>query len=484
MSKKYFGIDIESNAVSLVVLEAGIKTSTITTALRIPLTDPEDRTSAVTEALRQMIGDTGGGVSCAVSIPPQWVSYRNIQVPFKNRKKISQILPFELEPTLPFPIDELALDFSIIKSAAAGELTDLITATTEKSKIEDTLDILGAVTIQPEMVLPGGYATALCLIQGDEMAGDWLFLDVGDKNGTVILGQDNAIGFMRTFRISNAQSGRLSSITTNIRQSIGAYEASLNLNFEPGVMWISGVGIENGNEMAAGLTESFKIPVHPLDLAAVDLFSISAESNVEWQPLAINNALALALAARQDLGGMNFHRRAGFRENIFTEYKSNILATGALLLLVLAMVGFNFFQESRSLSKQVDHLDQQMAAVYRASFPDADIVDPLKQMQQKVAELKQAAGLSGGKTGNQIRVIDLLGAISKQIPDSIDVEVTRLVIGSEQILMDGETANFESVDKMKNNLEQIEYFNNITITSANLKKDGSTVRFKFKIPYG
>lgn len=483
MSKKYFGIDIEKSAVSLVILEAGIKTNTITTALRMPLQDSEDRNAAVAETIRQWVGDVNGGISCAASIPSAWVSYRNFQLPFKIRKKISQILPMELEPTLPFPMEELALDFSIVKNPDGGELTDLITATTEKGHIEETLDILGAVNIQPEMIAPGSYATALCLIQGTELPAHWLFLDVGVRDGTVILGHGAAICFMRTFRLSANQAERLGPITTNIRQSIGAYEAGLNLSFDPQVMWISGAGLEHGGDAAAGLAESLKFPVHPLNLAADEQFAIPAESNVDWQPLALNNALALALAARQDLSGLNFHRRTGLSENIFSEYKHNIFATAGLLVLVLAMMAFNFSLESSSLTRQIQQIDQQMEAVYRASFPDAKVVDPLQQMRQKVGNLKQESGAKGD-TSSQIRVIDLLSEISKQIPDSIDVEVTRLVIGSEQILMDGETDNFNSVDEMKNRLEQIEYFDTVTITSANLKKDGSKVRFKFKIPYG
>ena len=43
------------------------------------------------QALKEIVEDAGGsGVSCAVSIPPEWVSYRNVQLPF-NGTQMTQI---------------------------------------------------------------------------------------------------------------------------------------------------------------------------------------------------------------------------------------------------------------------------------------------------------------------------------------------------------------------------------------------------------
>ncbi|MEZ4550723.1 MAG: hypothetical protein R2874_09675 [Desulfobacterales bacterium] len=57
------------------------------------------------------------GAETIASVPPKFISYRNFQVPFKDRKKIRQVLPFELEPVLPFAVDDLIIDFQIIHPA-------------------------------------------------------------------------------------------------------------------------------------------------------------------------------------------------------------------------------------------------------------------------------------------------------------------------------------------------------------------------------
>jgi len=49
--------------------------------------------------------------------PGVFFSSRNLQVPFSNPKKIRMVLPFEIEPHLPFQAEDLAIDFSILALA-------------------------------------------------------------------------------------------------------------------------------------------------------------------------------------------------------------------------------------------------------------------------------------------------------------------------------------------------------------------------------
>ncbi len=131
--------------------------------------------------------------------------------------------------------------------------------------------------------------------------------------------------------------------------------------------------------------------------------------------------------------------------------------------------------------RALDRIDQQIMAVYKATFPDAKrIVDPYREMQINVQEAKKSAVIQS-TAGPHIRSIDILNSISQRIPDKIKVDVTRLVISPENILISGNTDDFKSVDDIKVNLEQIEYFKKVTIASSNLDRTGNGIRFQLKV---
>jgi Tfp pilus assembly protein PilN len=86
-----------------------------------------------------------------------------------------------------------------------------------------------------------------------------------------------------------------------------------------------------------------------------------------------------------------------------------------------------------------------------------------------------------GKTDKHIRTIDILNNISKLIPKETDVKLTRLVIGEESVQISGNTDTFNSVDDIKSRLEQVNFFQKITISSANINKSDKRVQFKLQV---
>ena len=97
MSGKILGLDIRSDAVSAVLLTGTNKGTAIEAYAYVPISESTDFESDLAEALKTVVEkiDAAGAV-VAASFPAEQISYRNIQVPFKESKKIRQILSFEL----------------------------------------------------------------------------------------------------------------------------------------------------------------------------------------------------------------------------------------------------------------------------------------------------------------------------------------------------------------------------------------------------
>jgi len=148
MTRKILGLDIRHDAVSAVLVQNSIKENVIESYESVPIPDQQDFESGMAASLETIVEKMNiSGSICVASFPADQISYRNIQVPFKGLKKISKILPFELEPTIPFPVDDLIIDFYTLPLSDHNDHTDLIAAAVEKSKLQLYLGILDSFGI-------------------------------------------------------------------------------------------------------------------------------------------------------------------------------------------------------------------------------------------------------------------------------------------------------------------------------------------------
>jgi Tfp pilus assembly protein PilN len=178
---------------------------------------------------------------------------------------------------------------------------------------------------------------------------------------------------------------------------------------------------------------------------------------------------------------LNFRRGPLALQGRWLEYKSALLRTAALLLLVAFLGFFQLYTDIRALGREVDRLDSEARAVFTETFPEVTrIVDPVQQMRVKIQELRKQPDLVGALENGKLK-IDLLQALSRRIPANIDVEITRLVIAPDSMSIGGNTSSFNAVNEVKSLLEKDPLFRSVTISSANLEKSGERVNFKLRI---
>ena len=131
--------------------------------------------------------------------------------------------------------------------------------------------------------------------------------------------------------------------------------------------------------------------------------------------------------------------------------------------------------------RQIDRVNRQITGIFKETFPEVKRVgDPFRQMQSKVKEFQNNTEFQTTST-SQILSIDILNNISKSISESITVDISRMVISPENVIITGTTDTFEAVDEIKNKLEQIDAFKKVTISSSNKGRSGNEVRFQMKV---
>jgi general secretion pathway protein L len=481
MSRKILGLDIREQSIAAVLLDSGFKGSQVIGQAFFPIPESEDgedqglgkAIEAVVEKLKP------AGAACVLGIPATFVSFRNLSLPFHDLKKIRQILPFELEPSLPLPVEELIFDFEAVKRDGHQ---DLLAFAARRDRIQFYLDTLSAANLNPVGIMPGGYAAARFISTMTSDSGDFLLIDTGENNHSVYAVCSGNVRMVRSLPVASGSNPALHNLETRLRQTFTAAGESLGIGIDPSVVFATGPQ----NELLTGVNGAITL----LDLPVKSIEGIRSFPKLKgvtdtpvWETGCLDIALALALMETEAVSGVNFSTRRSTFQHYWSEYRSSIIFTAVLVVLTLAIVLAGQFFEVRNKQRRLAELDRRIETVFKETFPEVTRVQaPLQQMQLKIKEARES-GAGSDMFGSRVLVIDLLDTLSQRIPESAEVKISRLVVGTDNAILSGNTDTFNTVDEIKSRLEEAEIFKQVTISSADLDKSGKGVRFKLKMDY-
>jgi general secretion pathway protein L len=330
------------------------------------------------------------------------------------------------------------------------------------------------------MVTLSGLPTALCLANQAGAGKDQLFLKVDKALSTLFIVSNGGIKLIRSFPTPVTDDIRAGSLGAFVHRTLSAFGELSQSEYQPPEMVVTGSGL-NGADFDADVSNLLELPVKRLNFADRMGIPIDGEDNKPWDPALMDNALALTLMEIQGIKGLNFHKGRFAAKKFIVKYKKYLIKTGIIAALVLALLFFNVITESYTLNRQIDRFNRQITGIFQETFPEVKrIVDPFQQMQIKVQEVRKNT-VSQTATTSQIISIDILNNISKSISESITVDIARMVISPDNVLISGTTDTFEAVDDIKSKLEQIDAFKKVTISSTNKDRSGKEVRFQMKV---
>lgn len=480
MSRKVLGLEIREEAIAAVLLESGFKGSTLVNQLYAPVpTDNagDDGLGKALDFLMERLKPVGA--TCVLGIPTTFVSFRNLSVPFHDIKKIRQMLPFELEPTLPMPVEELIFDFEAVKRDGGQ---DLLAFMAEKSQLDRYLKLLEAVNLHPVLITPSGYAAARMITDIKGPDGDFLFIDTTDAHHTIYAVNAGHVCMVRTIPVGAGGYPVIHSMEMAIKRTFTSLEDNMDIAVNPSTVFSMGPQshlIDTGN----GTSKLLGVPINSIEAIRTFPRLTGKTDTPEWASGHLDMALALALMEAEAVGGVNFSTQRSTIQHYWGEYRQSIIGSAVLILLVIVTALAGQFISGEAKNRRLAELDRQIETVFKSTFPEVTrVVDPLQQMQIKIKEAG-ASGTGLELTGTHVRVIDILNALSQKIPSAINVMVSRMVVGTDNVMLSGDTENFNTVDDIKGRLESADIFKSVTISSADLEKSGQRVRFKLKLDF-
>ena len=489
------GIDIATEHIAAVQITSGLKGRRIRVCTRVPLDgvglEAGLGTLARTLDLKRDI--------CRVTVPEEWVSFRNVPMPFTDPKKVRQALPFEVEGRLPDPVEDLLIDFVMTPGDSGG---GVLAASVRKDDLSGFLDLLQPHGIDPEVVEVRGSPLASWLLDREGGSDNFLVLDVGDNRHTLVLCLRGRIALIRSLSGIPPQPGLsgpagegagdqtdpagadidpfFRSLCAAVRYTVHAFRAGAGMEERPERLFFTGARAQ-APLCADILGRLLDIPAEPIDVGLDRRVRMEGDMVGEWSPAVMSGALALALRNGRRESGFNLRRDEFGLERRYPAIREAIPKAAVFTLLIMAFAAADIILDTYLLKKEVDALDRQITAIFQKTLPLATrMVDPVQQLRVGVEELKRSAVIrpSGDPGGT---IVELLREISARIPPSVGVQIQRMLVDPDTVRISGRTNAFNEVDRIKNDLGTSRRFGPVSITSANLERGGGKVQFEILI---
>src|SRR5579885_192676 len=152
--KRIIGFDINKTHVYATQLLLKGRTITLEKTIEIPLeagntNNYDERASkAIATALEQV--DKYDAIHTALS--SSVAIFKELRLPFSDPNKIQMVIEFEVEPLLPFSVNDAVVDFIITKHLPEEKASEVLVAAVQKQHIVHHLQLFAQAGVNPDVV--------------------------------------------------------------------------------------------------------------------------------------------------------------------------------------------------------------------------------------------------------------------------------------------------------------------------------------------
>ncbi|NPV03915.1 MAG: pilus assembly protein PilM [Syntrophaceae bacterium] len=500
MAKYILGLDVGTSSLKAVLLEAGLRGG-----MRIAAWEKVDIAGpgGLREALRRLQEIPILAVpSCHTALAAKHFSFRNVKLPFKDRKKIGQTLPFELDGQIPHPVESVLIDFAVLRQEQGSEL---FAAVIPKADVEERISLLSDYGFDAETIDIDAVPVAARLMTAAPAESLHLLLDVGASETAGVLFRDGRILQVRSFpfggdHITRALSGALGipfsdaearkrrgetgPAEEEITEACGKFFASLKntigslrmagiVREEPDTVWLTGGGALY-RKLAEDLSRALAVPVERVNVTQLAGIKPVGGSDAGWDSMIMNGALALALRPVSKGPGFDFRQGNGRRRPVSFKLDLGIDLkwAGAVAALILLLAGADLTLSHYADKARLDQLKAEAAALVQQNFPDVQrVVDPARQFRAKIDDAKRLAAATRGAAPGDAALL-VLKDLSEKVPETAELLLTSLVLDGDRIEIRAEASTPEAAESIRKALEATGRYAGVTVNVAGTRQGG------------
>ena len=463
---RLLGIDIGTTQVRLAVVRGGARKWTVESLVAIDRL-PVGVTAAagapvptLAEHIREVALEAArGGDPLSISFPGTSVNVRSLEVPAAVRRRVAEVLPFELEAQLPYDIDDAVWDHRPRPGGAAdGPLPVLVAAArTDEVRAQIELTTQGCGR-EPDHIAPGAFALTDLAATLPAFKGPGLraILDLGAEQSELLVLEGNEPVFARTLsRGVQGLPASASLLAREIRATFAAFRAAGGAI--PETLFVTGGGALIP-DLGRWLAGELQTTVELLPLEGLDGLSLRADAH------RFARAIGVALLGAPRPRGLDLRRGSLAYERGYGFLREKVPLLVGLGAAVLVAFLFSTWARARNLTADRKTLEQALEATSR------EVLGEATSSSKRVEELLSAKNPGGDDDPlPRADAMDALVQISELVPtskmkhDIEKLEVQRLPGGGFKVVINGIAPTGADVQTIEGNLKAYRCFNNPTV---------------------
>lgn len=525
MFEKLIALDIGSTSVKLLCTRRTLQKTEIVTYNYTTLDpDSEDRETELREALDRLLADVpNDSYKIVAAFPMEYSLVRKMRFPFSDISKIKEVLPFEAEELLPYPLEEAKLDFQILGKNEEG--ASVLTAALPASQYEDFRESLSSLKWPCDRIPLEANALYYSLYGLPSVPHNYIQCDIGYRKSVLTVVHNGKLAAARSLPLGLEriieQLASWQKITTqeamqlfeNLHFDLESVDANFDSGFYKGLKIVKKRMAElytEAEELFGEICSQIMVTADSLKdefpgeydkiflsggaasiLRISDFFESRTSIPVSRPPgipglsdPSVQNTFAMSYGMVSECMHSNasidfLHDKMSTAQSSFdlSRYFPAMFFGGfALFMYILALL-LNLFFGMRAEILQQKALAEQYNNLFKQTLNEGE--DPVEKAREMLQKERTDLQVIENILPSDDTATGLISTLTSNFPDDETFVLNNLTITAQSIQIRGTSENSSNLDNFKNRLSEMQIFESVNLNTS--ASSGSTVNFSLTI---